>query len=60
MTARGGEVLVTGGSRVRQTRSPNRTREWDLFVLRGDLDDGVQRSYRTLDLAATISAGAMA
>jgi hypothetical protein len=51
MTAHGGKVLLTGGTRVAKLDLPNRTLEWDLFVLRGDLDDAGAASYRTVDLA---------
>jgi hypothetical protein len=51
MTARSGKVLVTGASRITRFDRPNRTREWDLFVLRGDLDDGSLESYSPIDLA---------
>ncbi len=60
MTAHRGNVLVTGGSRVTKFDLPNRTREWDLFVLRGALDDPSTVSYRTLDLARDDFGWAMA
>jgi len=60
MTARSGKVLVTGGARITKFDLPNRTREWDLFVLRGDLNDGSLESYRTLDLARDDFGWAMA
>ena len=60
MTARSGKVLVTGSARITKFDRPNRTREWDLFVLRGDLDDGSLESYSPIDLARDDFGWAMA
>ena len=60
MTARSGKVLVTGASRITKFDRPNRTREWDLFVLRGDLADGSLESYSAIDLARDDFGWAMA
>lgn len=51
MSARGGRPLIAGASRIVKHDLPNRTREWDLFVLHADLDDPTRATYRTLDLA---------
>lgn len=51
MTAHDGEVLLTGAARFKKHDLPNRTLEWDLLVLRGDLDNPARSSYRTLDLS---------
>lgn len=40
MVAHRDSVVLTGGVRSRKLDQPNRTMEWDLFALRGRLDQG--------------------
>jgi hypothetical protein len=51
MTVRSGEVLLGGSSRVKKSTLPNRTLEWDLFVLRGHIEDGPPAVSQTIDLS---------
>ena len=51
MTVHGGSVLVAGAARITKHDLPNRTMEWDLVAMRGNLDDPSAGDYRTFDLA---------
>lgn len=50
MVAHRDHVVLTGGVRRSKLDQPNRTLEWDLFALRGHLDQGVS-TYATFDLS---------
>ena len=51
MTVHDGSVLIVGAARITKYDLPNRTMEWDVVAMRGNLDDTSADEYRPLDLA---------
>jgi len=51
MTAHDGLVLIAGAARITKHDVANRTMEWDVVVMRGEVEESSALEYRTIDLA---------